>query len=551
MLQPDALKGHENDELNSVHKNIHNITVNVIAEVQRDLTPYDITSLVFLLYDIPETALQRLTLLQRVSRDISGKDLNLLYDWAVYAHLRATWKYEFLEALVVCQLYGVIRKLGFSVPTVKKLYSTENPVVCHISPMKIALYRLCEEMNSDNLNRFKKTLLSYNIDVSQHETTELVLLELLCCRFISIAKINDLRQLDNECEMDKLVKIIENCPGLLSCAQKIKEAERKLNTIFICNDKNVIHHSTPEVSVSEPNSGEKYTVNEKFTGNFNDIYDSLAHLMEEKLSFVNLKADTTKPNPDTYHIRNTKRVGICYIINQETFYPTKESIENKINSVPLETRKGSSKDRDLLKSTMENLNFHVEISNDLRHDEILPSIKKAIRSKVQDEDSIFILCILSHGIEGHIYGADSVPLNVKDIEQLLDSEDAVKLRNKPKVLIIQACQSRKDKDPLKLIADGPQSSRSNHYYLPKSDFLILWATAPEYEAYRLGSHGSVFIHLLCDIIHKTANKQHFADMCTKVTNNVSLFCANFKHAQIPIFQSTLRKSLYFMNPEIK
>jgi len=49
-----------------------------------------------------------------------------------------------------------------------------------------------------------------------------------------------------------------------------------------------------------------------------------------------------------------------------------------------------------------------------------------------------VVCILSHGFEEAVYGANSIALRITDIENLLCSYET--LYNKPKLLIIQACQ---------------------------------------------------------------------------------------------------------------
>lgn len=49
--------------------------------------------------------------------------------------------------------------------------------------------------------------------------------------------------------------------------------------------------------------------------------------------------------------------------------------------------------------------------------------------------STFFVCILSHGIEGHVYGVNSLPVRV---DKIYDSMQ--KKVGQPKVLILQSCQ---------------------------------------------------------------------------------------------------------------
>ena len=55
----------------------------------------------------------------------------------------------------------------------------------------------------------------------------------------------------------------------------------------------------------------------------------------------------------------------------------------------------------------------------------------------------FILCILSHGDKGSIYGIDREPILIDDIMAKFDGENCNALSGKPKAFIIQACQGGK------------------------------------------------------------------------------------------------------------
>ena len=97
--------------------------------------------------------------------------------------------------------------------------------------------------------------------------------------------------------------------------------------------------------------------------------------------------------------------------------------------------------------------------------EIINSIHQiAVKSIVYDS---VIICILSHGIEGStahlkmieilnnitlnkiitgvVYGANSIPVTIKEIDQTL--ANATGLLNKPKMILIQACQGPEIQKP--------------------------------------------------------------------------------------------------------
>lgn len=69
----------------------------------------------------------------------------------------------------------------------------------------------------------------------------------------------------------------------------------------------------------------------------------------------------------------------------------------------------------------------------LTHEELTEKIDKtAIEA---GNYSTFFVCILSHGIEGHVYGANSLPVAINSIYSSLN-----KAKCQAKILILQACQ---------------------------------------------------------------------------------------------------------------
>ena len=54
-----------------------------------------------------------------------------------------------------------------------------------------------------------------------------------------------------------------------------------------------------------------------------------------------------------------------------------------------------------------------------------------------------IVCLLSHGEEGYLFGTDGMKTNLDDIFVLFDNKSCKSLINKPKIFIIQACRGGK------------------------------------------------------------------------------------------------------------
>jgi len=51
-----------------------------------------------------------------------------------------------------------------------------------------------------------------------------------------------------------------------------------------------------------------------------------------------------------------------------------------------------------------------------------------------------MLCILSHGAKGAVYGSDGNLVQVEYLEELFDGQSCNQLAGRPKLFLIQACQ---------------------------------------------------------------------------------------------------------------
>lgn len=556
MLRSDAVQDFHINDLNHLG-NMLNINVDTIALIEKELDPYNLVSLVFLLYDVPDTALQRLIVYERVYIDMKGNTMNLLYDWAQHSQSRPSWRFEFLEALAICQLYRVIRKLGFDVANVKRLYGPKSnqPNFYYINPVKKALYKLCEHTTSENLQKLKNTLKTYDIETSDYKSCELVLLELMCKKFITIDNLNIGKLSNTQIKLEKLAKIVENFPGLQKFSVQFRELQSQSNE----KEKTNISLSTENSNETKYHDDDDEYMHEEeddlfVAAAFEEIHQRLSEMKFEEPSVKTIKSDTKRPDiayckEGTYPIKNPKRIGVCYIINQEDFHPSKESIEKNTQDVPLEKRYGSTRDKVVLEKTMTSLKFEVISHRNLDHKTMMDYIKTIIQYRVQHDDSMFMLCILSHGVRGHVYAADSVKVKVDNIQSLLDETIQERGLDIPKIMILQACQvnANEEKKP-RIAADNP--FQQDAYHLKKLNFIIFWATAPELEAYRDVEKGSFFIQCVCYIIQRYSKYEHLNDIFTKVTDGVAKLCTELKKDQVPIFESTLRKKLYLQIPEL-
>lgn len=58
-----------------------------------------------------------------------------------------------------------------------------------------------------------------------------------------------------------------------------------------------------------------------------------------------------------------------------------------------------------------------------------------------DKADAFILFLLTHGARGRVYGVDGIPIDIeKDVAACFESKNCPPLKQKPKLVFIQACQ---------------------------------------------------------------------------------------------------------------
>ncbi len=70
-----------------------------------------------------------------------------------------------------------------------------------------------------------------------------------------------------------------------------------------------------------------------------------------------------------------------------------------------------------------------------------------------------VVCLLSHGIENAIAGADSLYVNVNKLKYKFSYNNCPSLYGKPKIFIVQACQGELEQNernfvPLTLLSPG-------------------------------------------------------------------------------------------------
>lgn len=177
----------------------------------------------------------------------------------------------------------------------------------------------------------------------------------------------------------------------------------------------------------------------QFNGKLTAIPQQMMQTDDRQATFVG-ETSRIRPyrtnEPKTVYQIQPKSAGIVLIVNQKTFhFEPDPNFKEYLPKRKLENRHGTERDADAIKTIFSTFGYDVRIKINRIHTEILNDIRDVANESVQ-YDSV-IVCILSHGCKGFVYGANSVAVKIEDIEKLMITD---RLIGKPKVLIVQACQ---------------------------------------------------------------------------------------------------------------
>lgn len=149
------------------------------------------------------------------------------------------------------------------------------------------------------------------------------------------------------------------------------------------------------------------------------------------------------------------------------------------------------------------LGFEVVIQMDCESEKML-SVLRELGSRNHSQMDCLVCCVLSHGVEGSVYGADGRTVLLKDLMELVNGSKCPSLAEKPKLFFIQACQGISEQKPVYIEADGPSRGVvcSDAVVARESipcdaDFLLAMATVPSFVSFRERTKGTWFIQSLC------------------------------------------------------
>ncbi|XP_061549485.1 caspase-8 isoform X2 [Phycodurus eques] len=248
-----------------------------------------------------------------------------------------------------------------------------------------------------------------------------------------------------------------------------------------------------------------------------------------------------------YYPMNHIPCGLCVIINNEEF------LGRRLNK-----RGGTREDEKALESLFSRFGFSVIVHSNLTAEEIREKLRIIASRNFSEEDAL-VVCVLSHGEHGCVYGTDEEKVSLRELTQPFTSGLARTLAGKPKLFFIQACQGGGYQTGTLPSPPNPREGdedRRSHFEadagpihaetVPSdADFLLGMATVPECKSFRNKYTGSIYIQELCRQLRRSAESSREEDILstlTRVNREVSKgVYLNYK--QMPEPKYTLTKTL--------
>ena len=187
-----------------------------------------------------------------------------------------------------------------------------------------------------------------------------------------------------------------------------------------------------------------------------------------------------------------------------------------------------------LTETLKFLGYHVLIKHTCSHDVMaslfqqIDALDPVMRSGNIDS---FICCILSHGDEKMVYGADNKPIELRRMQETV--KNCKPFKKLPKLFFIQAYL-------------GKQVDPAKHLILLKhSDFYFSYAVISSEQPFRDPTKGSSYVTELCKALCTHSTDMVLSDILKNV--GAILKAKHDRHSQLLKEDSQLKKEVYFFH----
>ncbi|XP_062390089.1 caspase a-like isoform X2 [Sardina pilchardus] len=216
--------------------------------------------------------------------------------------------------------------------------------------------------------------------------------------------------------------------------------------------------------------------------------------------------------------------------------PGRKRLALLINNVQFECarllRRGAERDEERMETLLKGLGYEVVKHRDLSGEEMDKAVKAfSKREEHTQSDGTFVV-IMSHGKRDAILGVrwskekpDEFPID--NVYSCLNTQGCPGLRNKPKVILIQAC--RGGEEGCVWMSDGIQDDstaiesddiRREH---KEKDFISLLSCTPDTKSYRHVENGTFFVQYLVEEFNTHAHRDHVEELFTRVMRRFEKF----------------------------
>uniref|UniRef100_A0A3B3SE11 Caspase a n=1 Tax=Paramormyrops kingsleyae TaxID=1676925 RepID=A0A3B3SE11_9TELE len=251
------------------------------------------------------------------------------------------------------------------------------------------------------------------------------------------------------------------------------------------------------------------------------------------------------------------RAGFLLVLN---IYPPMEKAGRKrlallINNIEFDRadmlRRGAERDGERMEVLLRGLDYDVVHLKNKSAEDMNKEVKAfAQREEHRLSDSTFVV-FMSHGKRDGIFGIhhkskeDSDVFNIDNIYNHLNTKSCKGLRDKPKIILIQACRGGKfdgstwvcDNVPEVPEAMEDDSIKEDH---KEKDFISLLSCTPDTKSLRHVTEGTIFIQRLVEIFNTYAFEDHIEELFRKVMSRFE----NFPRQMPSKDRATLTKHFY-------
>ncbi|XP_035959675.1 caspase-13-like isoform X1 [Halichoerus grypus] len=227
----------------------------------------------------------------------------------------------------------------------------------------------------------------------------------------------------------------------------------------------------------------------------------------------------------------------------------------------LPPRDGAKLDIAGMRSLLEGLGYSVDVKEDLTAKDMESALRAfAARPEHKCSDSTFLV-LMSHGILSGICGTAFSPENpdvlpYDTIFQIFNNRNCLNLRDKPKVIIIQACRGESLGEVW--VSDSPAASTNSFSHRPlllesdavqrvhiEKDFVAFCSSTPHNVSWRHVTKGSLFIVQLITCFQKYSWRYHLIEVFQKVQKSFEK--PNVK-AQMPTIERMSMTRPFYLFP---